>query len=744
MTTKRQARAERRARLAAARARAAAETTGAAAPATDGEPLTVPFHREALASLALAGIVIAAFFPAFSAGFVWDDVIFTDEPVVQSVGGLREIWFSPREIKKEGHYWPLVYTSFWLEYRLWGLKPLGFHLTNVLLYVANVLLLWRLLRRLAVPAAWAVAVLWAVHPLHVESVVWVIERKDVLSGLLFLASALAYVGFDKSGGLRRYSWSLLLFALGLLSKTAIVTLPASLLIWHWWKRGRLTRDDFLRTGPFFLVGFAVTLADLAFYRSREALDLGYSLVERVLIGARALWFYAGKLVWPSDLAVIYPLWEIRAGELFAWLFVVGAAAVPAALWLGRRRFGRGPLAGVLFFGVTLFPVLGFLDYGYMQYSFVADRFQYLASIGLLVVAAAAAHRVAVGLGRSYRLAARAILALALIVLGTLTWRHATVFRCDLTLFSHVVSLNPEARDAYHNLSGALARAGRFEESVEASLAAVALRPDHAGAHSNLGLARMHLGRLDEAEPSLRRALEYESKNRDTMQNLAEVLRRQRRLREAVEVYRAVIEIDADYALAHAGLGNALFELKRYDEALAALNRGLALETRAPESDAPGAYDERGFTLRLIAGQAARGSGDYEQAERHIRRAMELIPDRTEPLVELAELRVRQERPEEAEEFFERALELDPAEPRALDYLAMFRFQAGRHEEALELYRRRVEAGHDDAQTYVNMGVTLNSLERYEEAEQSLGRALERDPEHELARNLLGEIRRVLE
>lgn len=744
MTTKKQVRAERRARLAAARERVAAEAAAAATPATDGERRRTPFHREALASLALAGIVIAAFFPAFSAGFVWDDVIFTEEPVVHSPDGLRRIWFSPSDIGREGHYWPMVYTTFWLEHRLWGLTPLGYHLTNVLLHAANVLLAWRLLRRLGVPGAWAGAALWAVHPLRVESVVWVIERKDVLSGLFFLTSALAYLRFDESGRWRRYALSLFLFVLGLLSKTAIVTLPASLLIWRWWKRGRLIRNDFLRTAPFFLVGFAVTLGDLAFYRSREALDLGYSLVERALIASRALWFYAGKLAWPADLPVIYPLWEIRAGDWFGWLFAVGAVGVPAALWLGRGRWGRGPLAGVLFFGVTLSPVLGFMDYGYMQYSLVADRFQYLAGIGLLALVGAALRRAAEGPGRSRRVAAAALLVVALGWLGAGTWRHASVFRDELSLFGHIVSLNPRARDAHLNLSKALATAGRYEESLEASTAAVALRPDHAGARSNLGLAQMNLGRLDDAATSFRGVLERDPANLDAMQNLAEVMRRRGRFREAAGLYRAVIELDGGYGLAHGGLGDSLFRLRRFEEALAALNRGLALLSAALPADAAAGDLDRIFNLHLIAGQAARESLRNDEAERHFRRALEVIPGRPEPLVELATLRFRQDRLAEAEAYFERVLELDPVETVALDHLAMLRFRAGRYEEALALYGRLLAGGRDDAQTHVNLAVTLHRLERHDEARRRVELALERDPSHPIARSLLDELQAVLE
>ena len=312
-----------------------------------------------------------------------------------------------------------MYTTFWLEHKLWGLAPFGFHLVNVLL-------LWALLRRLAVPGAWAVAAVFAVHPMHVESVAWVMGRKDLLSGLFYMAAALCWIrSMEGVGGgwpdsrdppapgkhlpsrspSRRWplDWipaprpglylaALGLFAAAMLSKSAAVTLPVAFAICLWWKRGRVTWMDVSRIAPFFLVALFIAVANLSYYASRRQLDFDYGLPEPALIAARALWFYVGKLAWPTDLAVVYPLRDIDAGDPLAWSCVIAAVAVAALLWYGRHRLGKGPLAGAVFFAVTLSPVLGFVDYNYMAYSFVADRYAYLAGIGVVsVVIGAAAH-----------------------------------------------------------------------------------------------------------------------------------------------------------------------------------------------------------------------------------------------------------------------------------------------------------------------------------------------------------------
>ena len=569
------------------------------------------FTRQAvLAALALGLLVAGSYYPAFLAGFVWDDEAFTEAAAVRELSGLWRIWSSPRAIENEGHYWPLVYTTFWLEHKLWGFAPAGYHAVNVALHLANTLLLWRLAGRLAVPGAWLLAAVFAVHPLHVESVAWIIERKDLLSGLFYLAAFLAWMRFTEeppdTGGSaaspgdaafretrrlperdrlpgrrglsrRHYFLALALYVLAMLGKSIAVTLPAALLIVQWWKRGRVTGADLLQLAPFFAAGLAVTVADLSFYNAREPLSLGYSMIERTLIAAHALWFYAGKLLWPTGLIVIYPHWEVSAADPLAWGYVIAAAALAAALWLLRRRIGRGPLAGALLFAVTLSPVLGFVDYGYMQFSFVADRFQYLAGIGLTAVLTGAAAHGAGRLPEAGRKGAMGVAGVVLIVLGALTWRQAEIYRDEVTFFTHVVSHNPAARGAQGNLGTALLEAQRPEEALAAIAAAVEQDPGDVKAHANAGAALVRMGRLEEAEERLRHALALDPRHTIALQNLAESLRKQGRFEEALEYYRAAMETDAGNAMPHAGMGDALFRLGRYEESLRSFDRALALE-----------------------------------------------------------------------------------------------------------------------------------------------------------------------
>jgi hypothetical protein len=305
-------------------------------------------------------VVTVAYLPALRAGWVWDDDYYvTNNPTLNSLEGLKRIWF---EIGAVPQYYPLVHTSFWVEHRVWGLRPLGYHLDNVLLHAVAAVLLWRVLVLLEVPGAWVAAALLAVHPLHVESVAWVTERKNVLSGVLYLSAGLVYLRF----ALRKptaLSWdmyllSLLLFIGALWSKTVTCSLPAAILLVIWWKRGRITLKDVTPLIPFFIIGIGAAL--LTGWMEKHVVgaqgpEWQINFGQRCIIAGRALWFYLGRLIFPWPLMFIYPRWEVRASDWALYVFPVSAMAVLIGLILARKRIGRGPAIAALVFAGTLFP-----------------------------------------------------------------------------------------------------------------------------------------------------------------------------------------------------------------------------------------------------------------------------------------------------------------------------------------------------------------------------------------------------
>ena len=629
------------------------ETAGGTAAAREPRGWRAPGERDAWALAALGLLAAAGCFPSVLGGFVWDDIIMTRSEAVRSWSGIWGIWFDPGNTYGSGrlaeaHYWPLLYTTFWLEHKLWGYDATGYHVVNILLHFANTALLWRLLRRLAVPGAWVAAAVFAVHPVHAEPVAWIMGRKDLLSGLFYLAAATAWLRFAEGPRPRLYAAALALFAAAMLCKSTAVTLPAALLILQWWRQGRVTREDAVRLAPFFLAGLAMAVADTLFYRNIESVSLGYSFAERTLIAARALWFYAGKLLWPTELAIIYPHWEVDAADPLAWGYVAAAAGAVLALWALRRRTGRGPLACALFFAAALFPVLGFIDYGYMQFSFVADRYQYVAGIGITALFAAAAVRGARKLPAAGGAAAVAFLGV-LALLCAASWNHSGAFKDGFTLMDHILSHNPEAR----------------------------------GIQRDMGVALLQKDRAAEAETWLRRAVETDPGDAKAFIALGRALKTQERHEEAAGAYRSAAGISPGSAEAWAGMYDSLYHLGRYGEVISGVERVFGLR---PEL-------EGSASLHYLAGRSLRKTGRNEEAVRRLRRATGIDPGFSRAHVAIAFPLYALGRHGETAESVKRAFELRPelGEDAVLHRLLGLALRGtGREEEAQKHLRRARE------------------------------------------------------
>jgi tetratricopeptide (TPR) repeat protein len=525
-------------------------------------------------------ITLAVYVPALRGGFVMDDEQFVVEnPLLLGLGGLRRIW---TQGVPEEHYWPITYSVFWLEHHAWGVAPAGYHAVNVLLHAANAVLLWRILGRLELRGAWLVAAIFALHPVHVESVAWVIELKDVLSGLLYLLAFLAYVAFVADGRWRAYALSLALFAAAMLGKSAVVTLPLAIGLWLWWRRGRLARGDVGPLAAMLGLATAMALVDVVLVRRVQTYHSDLSSIERPLVAARALCFYVGKLAWPSELVPIYARWKVDAGAAWQWLPAIAVVAVLLLAALGRRRLGRGPLAAASYFVATLLPVLGFIDFSFMGRSFVADRFQYLASIGPIALAVVGAARAS----EHFSLppwAARAAGAGVLLALGALTWRQASVYTSEDTYYQAILSGNPDSSLAHYNLANVLADRGQIDEAIPHYDEALRLNPDLAIAHYNLANVLARRGRLDEAIGQYEAALRLEPDLAEAHNNLGLVLARRGQIDEAIGQYEAALRLEPDDAEAHNNLGNALARRDRVDEAIGQYEAALRLKPDLAEA-----------------------------------------------------------------------------------------------------------------------------------------------------------------
>lgn len=526
----------------------------------------------------LAGV---AYLPVLKAGYLWDDEALTENPRVRSISGLADIWFHPGQNRFEAHYWPVTYTSFWIEHRFWGDWPAGYHLTNLLLHALNGVMLFLLLRRMKIAAAWAAAAVFAVHPVHVESVAWIIERKDVLSAAFYLGAFLLLTRYWEKERRRDYGLALLCFGAAMLSKSIAVSFPFAVGLWLWWKEGKLTRKDFLALAPFLVLAMAIAWLDVRYAGQRESAHFGFSLLERLGIAGRAIGFYAGKLLWPHPLMTFYPRWEVGIPPLGPLVFPVAVGAVLLGLWAARGRIGRGPVALALYFCITLGPVLGLIDFHFMSLSFVADRFQYLASAGLIVLALGAALRLRERLPEQFQAPARGVGIFVLFILAVLTFFQARLYRNDETLFRHNIAWNPKAWAAHNNLGLALAARAQTEAEWDTAMdhyrLALEANPVFADAHINLGAALGRRGEYDEALGHFRVALRIKPASIEARNNLGFALLSRGKYAEAARELEQVIAMQPDHATAHFHLAYAWLGLGKIREAVEQLNRTLALD-----------------------------------------------------------------------------------------------------------------------------------------------------------------------
>jgi len=627
--------------------------------------------------VALVAVVLVAYWPALSGGLIWDDHGHVTRRDLQSLAGLGRIW---GEFGATQQYYPVLHSAFWFEHRLWGDATVGYHLLNVLLHATAACQFLVLLRRLAVPGATLAALLFALHPVCVESVAWISEQKNTLSLVFYLAAALVYLRFDAGRRPRDYALAGGLFALGLLTKTVTATLPAALLVVFWWRQGRLEwRRDVLPLLPWFVLGACSGLVTAHFERvliGAQGAEFDLSWLQRCLLAGRVFWFYLGKLAWPAELIFIYPRWTIDPAQAWQWLFPLGALALLGVLtWWQRRQ--RGPLAAALLFAGTLFPVLGFVNVFPFVFSYVADHFQYLASLSVFALAAAGIQGV---LTRIPALGRHATTGALLVLLGGLTWAQCGMYRDPVTLYETTLRRNPACWMAHNNLATILTVGGRPAEAIPHLEAAIKLNPGMAAAYNNLGDSLTRVGRAREAIPHLEKAL----------------------------------QLQPAYAVAQTNLGNALLELNRPDEAMAHYQQALQLD--------PG-YANAECNLGLALAQAGRTA----EAVRHFERAAQLDPNYADAELNWAVGLMLTSGFPAAVPHFEKAVELNPASIDVRNTYGRALLQHGRYQEAIVQFEAVLRLHPDQADAHMNLALTFRQLGRKPEASQHYIRALELNP-----------------
>jgi tetratricopeptide (TPR) repeat protein len=685
------------------------------------------------------------YLPALNGARLWDDEAHITKPELQSTRGLYRIWF---ELGATQQYYPLLHTAFWIEHKLWGDSVRGYHLVNLLWHMTSVVLFYSILRRLKIPGAMLAAAIFAMHPVMVESVAWISEQKNALSAAFYLSAMRVYLEFDESRRRGPYLLALGLFLLGLFTKTVTATLPAALLVIFWWQRGRLCwKRDVLPLVPFFALGAAAGLVTAWIERTligAQGDDFNFSFLERCLVAGRVVWFYLGKLLWPDNLMFIYPRWKVDAGEGGQWIFPVGVLGVTVGLLLNRPstssgpdgKRGRGPLVGWLLFVGTLFPVLGFLNVFPFTFSFVADHFQYLASLGIISLVAAGIALLVRRLAAPARYVGVAMCLVVLGTLATLASQQNAMYADAVTLYQTTIDRNPECWMALDNLGEELAARGKLEEAIELYRLALRIRPNFAQAENSLGFALTRLDRPTEGVEHIEQAIRLRPDFTGAHLNLATAFSKLGRNDEAVEHIKFVLKAEPDNAEAHSNYGNLLIRtgdpqngIKELRLALAQKpedpfllnNLGIALMRNGRTSEAiellEHAVRQKAdyYQARNSLGLALAGIGKGPQAIEQFSNALTTNPNYANAHVNLANVLVSTGDMTNAIAHYQRAVEIRPESTEAQYKLALALTQTGKPGQAIEHYEAAIRSKADDLQSYASLAQTLAVLNRSQEA-----------------------------
>jgi len=652
-----------------------------------------------LAPLLVALFTLAAFLPALQNQFVnWDDKDnFLDNPHYRGLGWTHLRWMWTTHL---GHYIPLTWMTLGLDYLLWGMNPVGYHLTNLLLHAANAVVFFFVVRRLlarALPSpsehGYALAVssgvaalVFAIHPLRVESVAWVTERRDVLSALFYLLTILLYLRACERGARGRgwYWLSVAVFGCALLSKSMVVNLPVVLLILDvyplrrlggavgWWSEP--ARRVYVEKIPFVLLAAAASAVALMAQLSHNTMVsvVQLSALGRLALSVYGLSFYLWKTVAPVNLSPLYELPPTVNPWAPPFLLSYGLVVAITALVLALRRPLPGLLAAWVAYVVVLLPVLGIFQSGPQ---IAADRYTYLASLGwaILVSAGVLSH------WRRRPFLFTGLAACVLFGLGILTWNQVQVWRDSEKLWTHALATYPKSSIAENNLGNVRADQSKLAEAIEHYRQALDINPEHASAHYNLGNVLAQQGKLAEASEHHRQALRLKPDYADAHNNLGNVLAQQGMLAEASEQYQRALQIRPDDADAHNNLGNALAQQGKLSEAVDHYRQALKIK---PD------FAKAASNL----GSALAQQGKLSEAVEHYRRALKIKPDFAEALNDLGNALARQGQLAGAIDHYRQALKIKPDFAKAASNLGLALAQQGKLAEVVEHSRRAKDAG----------------------------------------------------
>ncbi len=692
--------------------------------------------------LLLALVTIAVFWQVGSYNFItYDDLDYVrdNDRVNAGLNWENVIWAFTESYASNWH--PLTWVSHMLDCQLFGMNPAGHHLMNLFLHVANTLLLFAVLKRMT-GAVWRsvfVAAAFALHPLHIESVAWVSERKDVLSTLFWILTMGAYLGYVNRPNKGRYVLVLVVFGLGLMAKPMLVTLPLVLLLLDYWPLGRFQkashhknteRDQkgifghlLLEKVPLLaLSAGSCAITFLAQLKGGAVMTTGMIPIDLRIANALISYAkYIGKMIWPSRLAVIYPH---PFSALVTWqTFLATVLLLAISVWVICLAKKRGYFAvGWFWYIITLLPVIGIVQVGNQA---MADRYTYVPLTGLFIIIAWAGAEFSAKL--PYRKILLAVLSVtifsAMAVTSRLQLRH---WRNSVAIFEHALEVTENNNIAHSYLVRPLFKQGRVDEAISHNYQALRINPNDYVGHINLGFILSKSGKFDQAVEYYTRAIQIGPDYPGAYIDLGIVLIKQGKIAEAIKQYQQVLRLTPDNADVHNDLGLAFAQQDKLDQAVVHFNKALQIN---PE------FAKAHYNL----GYALARQGKFDDAVEHYTRAIQIHPHVPVIYKNLADVLIQQGRIAEAIEQYQQVLRLTPDNAQVHNDVGLAFAQQGKLNQAATHFNKALQINPEYAQAHYNLGYTLTRQNRLDEAVIRLESSIKLDPNHALAYHVLGRV-----
>ncbi|MBF0289585.1 MAG: tetratricopeptide repeat protein [SAR324 cluster bacterium] len=546
--------------------------------------------------VALVILTGAVYYPVVDAGYILDDRgFYITDPLMDASDGLQRIWFQPKDNNGIWPYLPLTRTSFWLDRQLWGLDLQWTHLLNVAFHLGGAVILWLALKSFDIRGAWLIGAIFVVHPVYVQSVAWIAQRKNVLAVIFYLLAIWSYLQFSRQKWWSCYVMALVLFICALLSKTSTVMLPLVLALCHLWLYRSWKISDLVALIPFFFASIGAAYSRIWFEMNAlgatgEAFSRG--LLDRLLIAGHIPFFYLKKLLYPYPTVFFYPRWEIDPAQWVNCLPLVSLLFVIVILLVKYQKWGGPLFLGLAAFLISLFPVAGFFNNNWNRFSYVSDHWVHIPSIAILILFVQIGVCLLKISGMREKAVARYFSAAVgggiIVVLGTLTWQQAHAYKNLETLWQDTIRKNPKSHNAYNRLGSLYFKQGKMDAAIENFTAVIQIRPEFVEPYNNRGTVYLKLQQYDKAIADFSQAIELQPGMSDAYFHRGIIYSFLKQYQNAIADFTKVIQLDPQFMVPYSKRSEAHLYLKHYQQAIEDLNRYLV------ESPSPGEFFNRGI------------------------------------------------------------------------------------------------------------------------------------------------------